>query len=220
MELPRRARTRASTRSCSCAPIEFSEEAHRGQTRNSGEPYVIHCVEVAKILADLQLDTHDRGERVDPRRRRGHGGHAGRRRARSSARRSPPIVDGLTKIAKLPNSGSNQERQVENYRKLLLSIAKDARVIIVKLADRLHNMRTLELSARGEAAAHRAGDARPVRAARAPLRYGEDAVGARGPRVQAPRARGVQGAGEAGRAEARRARGADRSAQGAARRAS
>ncbi len=121
----------------------FSEEAHRGQMRNSGEPYVTHAVEVAKILAELQLDTttvasgliHDVVEDT----------------ARTIAdveREFGPeiaaIVDGLTKIAKLPNSGSKQDRQVESYRKLLLSIAKDARVIIVKLADRLHNMRTLE----------------------------------------------------------------------------
>jgi GTP diphosphokinase / guanosine-3',5'-bis(diphosphate) 3'-diphosphatase len=121
----------------------FSEEAHRGQTRNSGEPYVIHCIEVAKILADLQLDSttvasgliHDvvedtAVELADVEREFG--------------KEIAAIVDGLTKIAKLPNSGSNQDRQVESYRKLLLSIAKDARVIIVKLADRLHNMRTLE----------------------------------------------------------------------------
>ncbi|MFL5617619.1 MAG: RelA/SpoT family protein [Gemmatimonadaceae bacterium] len=122
---------------------KFSEEAHRGQTRNSGEPYVIHCIEVAKILADLQLDSttvasgliHDVVEDTvvelaDVEREFG--------------KEIAAIVDGLTKIAKLPNSGSNQDRQVESYRKLLLSIAKDARVIIVKLADRLHNMRTLE----------------------------------------------------------------------------
>ena len=121
----------------------FSEEAHRGQTRNSGAPYVMHCIEVAKILADLQLDSttvvsgliHDvvedtaiELEDVE----------------REFGKEIAAIVDGLTKIAKLPNSGSNQDRQVESYRKLLLSIAKDARVIIVKLADRLHNMRTLE----------------------------------------------------------------------------
>ncbi|HEV7992594.1 MAG TPA: bifunctional (p)ppGpp synthetase/guanosine-3',5'-bis(diphosphate) 3'-pyrophosphohydrolase [Gemmatimonadaceae bacterium] len=121
----------------------FSEEAHRGQTRNSGEPYVTHCIEVAKILADLQLDSttvasgliHDVVEDTaieiaDVEREFG--------------KEIAAIVDGLTKIAKLPNSGSNQDRQVESYRKLLLSIAKDARVIIVKLADRLHNMRTLD----------------------------------------------------------------------------
>ena len=121
----------------------YSEAAHRGQTRNSGEPYVTHCVEVAKILAELQLDTttvasgliHDvvedtkiTVEDVEA----------------EFGKEIAAIVDGLTKIAKLPNSGSNQDRQVESYRKLLLSIAKDARVIIVKLADRLHNMRTLD----------------------------------------------------------------------------
>jgi GTP pyrophosphokinase len=121
----------------------FSEEAHRGQTRNSGAPYVMHCIEVAKILADLQLDSttvasgliHDVVEdtaiELDD-------------VEREFGKEIAAIVDGLTKIAKLPNSGSKQDRQVESYRKLLLSIAKDARVIIVKLADRLHNMRTLE----------------------------------------------------------------------------
>jgi GTP diphosphokinase / guanosine-3',5'-bis(diphosphate) 3'-diphosphatase len=121
----------------------FSEEAHRGQTRNSGEPYVIHCIEVAKILADLHLDSttvasgliHDVVEDTNVELEDVE---------REFGKEIAAIVDGLTKIAKLPNSGSNQDRQVESYRKLLLSIAKDARVIIVKLADRLHNMRTLE----------------------------------------------------------------------------
>ncbi len=121
----------------------FSEEAHRGQMRNSGDPYITHCVEVAKILADLQLDSttvasgliHDVVEdtRITIAEVEAEFG-----------KEIAAIVDGLTKIAKLPTGGSNQDRQVESYRKLLLSIAKDARVIIVKLADRLHNMRTLD----------------------------------------------------------------------------
>jgi GTP diphosphokinase / guanosine-3',5'-bis(diphosphate) 3'-diphosphatase len=121
----------------------FGELAHRGQLRNSGEPYITHSVEVAKILAELQLDSitvaagllHDVIEDTTL------------TLADVEAEFGKPvadIVDGLTKIAKLPSGGSTQERQVESYRKLLLSIAKDARVIIVKLADRLHNMRTLE----------------------------------------------------------------------------
>lgn len=121
---------------------KFSEAAHAGQVRHSGEPYVSHCVEVARILADLQLDTttvtsgllHDIVEDTDV-------------TIEDVEREFGPeiaqIVDGLTKIANLPLS-SREERQVENYRKLLLSIAKDARVILIKLADRLHNMRTLD----------------------------------------------------------------------------
>ncbi|HEY8175602.1 MAG TPA: bifunctional (p)ppGpp synthetase/guanosine-3',5'-bis(diphosphate) 3'-pyrophosphohydrolase, partial [Gemmatimonadaceae bacterium] len=121
----------------------FSAEAHKGQTRLSGDPFVTHCVEVAKILAELQLDSvtvacgliHDvvedtRVTVADVEREFG--------------KEIAGIVDGLTKIAKLPSGGTKEERQVESYRKLLLSIAKDARVIIVKLADRLHNMRTLD----------------------------------------------------------------------------
>ncbi len=121
----------------------FSEEAHRGQTRLSGEPFVTHCVEVAKILAELQLDSvtvacgliHDVVEDT----RLGIADVE-----REFGKEIASIVDGLTKIAKLPSGGTKEERQVESYRKLLLSIAKDARVIIVKLADRLHNMRTLD----------------------------------------------------------------------------
>lgn len=121
---------------------KYSDVAHAGQVRHSGEPYVSHCVEVARILADLQLDTitvacgllHDIVEDTDI-------------TVEDVAREFGPevaqIVDGLTKIANLPMS-SREERQVENYRKLLLSIAKDARVILIKLADRLHNMRTLD----------------------------------------------------------------------------
>ncbi|HXD22049.1 MAG TPA: RelA/SpoT family protein, partial [Gemmatimonadaceae bacterium] len=120
----------------------FSERAHAGQTRRNGDPFVTHCVEVAKILAELQLDSvtvasgliHDvvedtavTVEEVE----------------REFGREIAQIVDGLTKIGHLPLT-STQERQVDNYRKLLLSVAKDARVILIKLADRLHNMRTLE----------------------------------------------------------------------------
>jgi GTP pyrophosphokinase len=121
---------------------KYSDAAHAGQVRHSGEPYVSHCIEVARILADLQLDTatvtsgllHDIVEDTDitvEDIEREFGGEIAQ------------IVDGLTKIANLPMS-SREERQVENYRKLLLSIAKDARVILIKLADRLHNMRTLD----------------------------------------------------------------------------
>jgi GTP pyrophosphokinase len=121
----------------------YSEAAHRGQVRNSGDPYITHSVEVAKILAALQLDSitvasgllHDVIEDT----------HLTLADVEAEfGSEIAGIVDGLTKIAKLPQGGSTQERQVESYRKLLLSIAKDLRVIIVKLADRLHNMRTLD----------------------------------------------------------------------------
>jgi GTP pyrophosphokinase len=122
--------------------FRFSERAHEGQKRLSGDKYVSHCVEVAKILVDLHLDSvtvasgliHDVVEDT----------------AITIAdievefgKEVAEIVDGLTKIGHLPLN-SSQDRQVENYRKLLLSIAKDARVILIKLADRLHNMRTLQ----------------------------------------------------------------------------
>ncbi len=120
----------------------YSERVHAGQKRQSGDDFVTHCVEVAKILADLQLDTvtvasgliHDVIEDTDT---------TVEVLEKEFGREIAQIVDGVTKIGNLPLN-SLEERQVENYRKLLLSIAKDVRVILIKLADRLHNMRTLE----------------------------------------------------------------------------
>ena len=120
----------------------LSAKAHQGQKRWSGEDAVSHGVAVARILIELQLDSisvacgllHDVVEDTDvtiPDLERDFGAEVA------------TIVDGLTKISTL-TFRSSAEEQVENYRKLLVSVAKDARVIIVKLADRLHNMRTLE----------------------------------------------------------------------------
>ena len=121
---------------------QYSERAHTGQVRRSGDPYVSHCIEVAKILAELGLDSvtvasglmHDVVEDTDI---------SVADIEAAFGKEIAAIVDGVTKIGGLTLT-SAQERQVENYRKLLLSIAKDARVILIKLADRLHNMRTLE----------------------------------------------------------------------------
>jgi GTP diphosphokinase / guanosine-3',5'-bis(diphosphate) 3'-diphosphatase len=121
---------------------EFSKVAHQGQKRRSGEDYIVHCVDVAEILAELHLDTvtivsaliHDVVEdtpaTIDDV-RAAFGGEVA------------TVVDGLTKISRV-EFRTNTEQQVENYRKLLLSMAQDARVILIKLADRLNNMRTLE----------------------------------------------------------------------------
>ncbi|MGE0354985.1 MAG: bifunctional (p)ppGpp synthetase/guanosine-3',5'-bis(diphosphate) 3'-pyrophosphohydrolase [Gemmatimonadales bacterium] len=120
----------------------FSAAAHRGQKRLSGEDFISHSIAVAMILIDQLLDPtsiaaallHDVVEDSDV-------------QTEDIAKAFGPevagIVDGLTKISHL-TFRSSAEEQVENYRKLLLSIARDARVIIIKLADRLHNMRTLE----------------------------------------------------------------------------
>jgi GTP pyrophosphokinase len=121
---------------------DLSARAHRGQKRRSGDDFVSHSVAVAAILAEQQLDTttivaallHDVVEDSDVSLediRREFGAEVA------------GLVDGLTKISSL-TFRSTAEEQAENYRKLLLSIAKDARVILIKLADRLHNMRTLE----------------------------------------------------------------------------
>jgi len=121
---------------------DLAVRSHAGQTRASGQEYVSHTIEVATILAELRLDTdtivagliHDTIEDTDI---------TLRDLERDFGTQVAQIVDGVTKLGKV-QFRSATEQQVENYRKMLLSMASDARVILVKLADRLHNMRTLE----------------------------------------------------------------------------
>ncbi len=119
----------------------FGAEAHDGQKRISGEPYIYHPIEVARILAGMHLDAksiaaailHDVIEDT-PTAKDGLANEFGKDIA--------DLVDGVSKITRIEFQ-SQEEAQAENFRKMLLAMASDIRVILIKLADRLHNMRTL-----------------------------------------------------------------------------
>lgn len=121
---------------------EFSAKAHEGQTRRSGEPYVQHPVAVAGVLTMLKTDVtavvagllHDTLEDTVA---------TVEELEREFGKEVVQLVDGVTKIGKI-TFRSSEEKQAENFRKMVLSMADDIRVVIIKLADRLHNMRTLE----------------------------------------------------------------------------
>ncbi len=121
---------------------EFSAKAHEGQTRRSGEPYVQHPVAVAGVLTMLKTDVtavvagllHDTLEDTVA---------TVEELEREFGKEVVHLVDGVTKIGKI-TFRSSEEKQAENFRKMVLSMADDIRVVIIKLADRLHNMRTLE----------------------------------------------------------------------------
>ena len=121
---------------------EFSQKQHSGQQRASGEPYLVHPLEVALVLAEMKMDSvavaagllHDSVEDtsvtiVDIRKEFGE--------------QVAHIVEGVTKISQIDFS-TREEQQAENLRKMMLAMVDDIRVVLIKLADRLHNMRTLE----------------------------------------------------------------------------
>ncbi len=123
------------------AAIEFSRTAHQGQTRQSGDPYVTHPIAVARILAPLHLDTqsiiaallHDVIEDTSV------------TFEQISDKFGEPVaqlVNGLSKLERIQFE-TLEDAQAENFRKMLMAMARDVRVILIKLADRLHNMRTL-----------------------------------------------------------------------------
>ncbi|MCS5635648.1 MAG: bifunctional (p)ppGpp synthetase/guanosine-3',5'-bis(diphosphate) 3'-pyrophosphohydrolase [Myxococcota bacterium] len=120
----------------------FSAKVHEGQERLSGEPYLVHPLEVAGILGDLRMDDvtiaaallHDTLEDTLTSREE---------LERVFGEKVAFIVDGLTKIARIEFT-SARERQAENFRKMLIAMSTDIRILLIKLADRLHNMRTLQ----------------------------------------------------------------------------
>jgi RelA/SpoT family (p)ppGpp synthetase len=122
--------------------VEFGADAHRGQTRKTGEPYISHPIASARILAELRADAdtivaailHDVIEDTPI---------AKEELSRRFGEAVAEIVDGVTKLDQIQFK-SREEAQAESFRKMMLAMVRDLRIILVKLADRLHNMRTIE----------------------------------------------------------------------------
>ena len=121
---------------------ELAAKAHAAQTRKSGEPYIIHPIGVVSILVGLQMDDktlaaaflHDVVEDTD---------YKLDYIKEQFGTVVANLVDGVTKLGKIEYI-SKEDRQIENYRKMFLAMARDIRVVLIKLADRLHNMRTMK----------------------------------------------------------------------------
>ena len=155
----------------------YATSKHGSQKRHSGDPYFAHPIEVAGILTEYKLDTativagllHDTIEDTNA---------TSEEIAVMFGPQIAELVDGVTKLSLLEMQ-SEENKQAQNLQKFILAMSQDVRVLLVKLADRLHNMRTLLHRAKvRKAPPHCAGDARNLRAARAPHRHGADGAGA------------------------------------------
>ena len=160
--------------------FDMAARWHSGQYRKSGDPYITHPLAVATILANLGMDTttlvaallHDTIEDTDY--------TLDQMRADFGAEVAL-LVDGVTKLDRVKLGDA---AKAETIRKMVVAMAKDPRVLVIKLADRLHNMRTLTFLPRAQAGAEGQGDAGDPGPAGPPARHEHDQVGAGGPRLR------------------------------------
>ena len=161
--------------------FEYAETAHKGQKRKSGEAFITHPIAVADILADLHLDgatiaaaiLHDVVEDTPS---------SMAEVEQKFGKEVAEIVDGVTKLDQVQFK-SRKEAQAESFRKMMLAMVRDIRVIMVKLADRTHNMRTLASMPPEKRRAVATRDARHLRPDREPPRHPLDQARARGARL-------------------------------------
>ena len=122
--------------------VQYAGEKHKEQKRKDGSPYIIHPLAVAEIVVEMGLDTdavlgallHDCIEDTDA---------SFEEIARKFGRVTAELVEGVTKLTRA-NFSSSEEQQMENLRKMFMAMSKDIRVVLIKIADRLHNMRTMQ----------------------------------------------------------------------------
>ena len=169
----------------------YADNAHAGQLRKDGSPYITHPLAVAEIVAELELDTdsiiaallHDCIEDT---------GATHEEIAKLFGPTVADLVEGVTKLTRVQYT-SKEEEQMENLRKMLMAMAKDIRVILIKICDRLHNMRTMGVPERPQAEGEGPGNHGDLCAHRPPPGHAAHQVGAGGHLPAIPGSHRLQG---------------------------